>query len=82
MPDGPQPGLHVEPLDVAIRRLLALYRPGASAMVINGSNTTNTQKQKFSFTVHYAYTQLVKKRRKRDPLLKFLGVDSSRYVIT
>ena len=43
-PNGSQPGLQAEPLDVAIGRLLALYCPGASAMVIDGSNTTNTKK--------------------------------------
>ena len=43
-PDGAQPGLHAEPLDVAIGRLLSLYRPGASAMVIDGGDTTNTIK--------------------------------------
>ena len=39
-----RPGLHAEPLDVAIGRLLAPYCPGAATMVIDGDDTTNTQK--------------------------------------
>jgi len=49
-----RPGLHAEQLDVTIGRLLAPYRPGASAMVIDGSNTTSTHKKTFSFTVHHS----------------------------
>jgi len=47
-PDRAQSGLHVEPLNVAIRRLFAPYRPGTSAMVIDGGDTTNTIKKTFS----------------------------------
>ena len=62
-PDGAQPGLHAEPLNVTIGRLLALYRLGVSAMVIDGSDTTSKQNKTFSFTVrydivHHAYAKL------------------------
>ena len=43
--DRAQPGLHTEPLDVAIGQLLAPYCPSTSAMVIDGGNTTNTKKK-------------------------------------
>ena len=62
--DRARPGLQAEPLDVAIGQLLAPYCPGASAMVIDGSDTTNTHKNTFSFTVHHAYAKLVKKDTK------------------
>ena len=42
LPDKARPGLHAEPLNVAIGQLLAPYFPSTSAMVIDGSNTTNT----------------------------------------
>ncbi len=43
-PDRAQPGLHKEPIKVSIGPLFAPYCHGASAMVIDGSNTTNTIK--------------------------------------
>ena len=43
-PDRAQPGLHGEPLNVAIGQLFAPYCPGMSAMVIDGGDTTNTKK--------------------------------------
>ena len=57
----------MEPLDVAIGQLLAPYRPSASAMVINGSDTTRTQKKLLALwydIVHQAYAKLVKKDTK------------------
>ena len=72
MPDRAQPGLHVEPLDVTIGRLLALYFPGTSSMVINGSGTTNTDTKLLALLYITACAKLVKKRHKKDPLLKSL----------
>ena len=63
-PDRARPGLHVEPLDFAIGQLLAPYRPGASAMVIDGSDTTITHTKTCSFTVHHSVAKLVKKYTK------------------
>ena len=60
-PNRALPGLHTEPLDVTIGRLFAPYCPGASAMVIDGDDTQN---KNFSFTVHHAYSKLVKKDTK------------------
>ena len=65
-PNRAQPGLDAKPLDVAIGRLFAAYCPGASAMVVDGDDTQN---KTFSFTVHHAYTKLVNKRHKRNPLV-------------
>ena len=64
-PDRAQPGLHAEPLDLAIWQLLAPYCPGASAMVIAGSNTTTTHTQKL-LALRYitACAKLVKKDTK------------------
>ena len=45
MRDRAQPGLPAEPLNVSIGQLFALYRPGTSAMVIDGGDTTNTIKK-------------------------------------
>ena len=70
LPDRARPGLQAEPLNVAIGGLLTPYRPGASAMVIDGSDTTNTHTQTFSFTVHHVYAKLIEKIHKRDPLIK------------
>ena len=58
-PDGAQPGLHAEPLDVTIGRLLAPYRLGASAMVIDGSDTTSTQEKLLALWYITAYAKLV-----------------------
>ena len=44
--------------------LHAPYCPGASAMVIDGSNTTNTTTKTFSDTAHCVYAKLVKKDMK------------------
>ena len=44
-PNRALPGLHEEPLNVAIGRLLAPYCPSTSAMVIDGGDTTNTIKK-------------------------------------
>ena len=63
-PNRARPGLHPEPLEVAIGRLLAPYLSGASAMVIDGSNTTSTQKKLLALWYITAYTKLVKKDRK------------------
>ena len=62
-PNRARPGLHAEPLNVTIRRLFTPYRPGVSAIVIASGNTTNTHTQ-IRFTVHHAYTKLVKKDTK------------------
>ena len=59
--DRARPGLHVEPLDVAIGKLFAPYCPGESTMVIDGGDTTNTTTKTISVTVHRAYAKLVKK---------------------
>ena len=40
-------GLPAEPLIVSIGRLFTPYRPGTSAMVIDGGGTTNTIKKNF-----------------------------------
>ena len=69
--DRARPGIHAEPLDVTIGRLLAPYRPGASTMVVDGSDTTPAQKILLALRydiVHHAYAKLVKKRHERDPL--------------
>ena len=63
-PNRAQPGLHAEPLEVAIRQLLVLYCPDASAMVINGSNTTSTHKKLVALRYITAYAKLVKKDMK------------------
>ena len=63
-PNLAQPGLHAEPLDVAIGRSFAPYCPGASAMVIDRDDTTNTHTKTFSFTVHHAYAKLIKQDMK------------------
>ena len=42
-PDGARPGLHAEPLDVAIGECRYRIAP-AAAMVIDGADTTNTTK--------------------------------------
>ena len=65
MPDRAQPGLHMEPLDVAIGQLFAPYCPGASAMFINGSDTTNTHTKLLALRCITAYAKLVKKDTKR-----------------
>ena len=44
-PDRAQPGIHAEPLNVTIGKLLAPYCPGRPAIVINNGNTTNTIKK-------------------------------------
>ena len=41
-PNRAQPGLHAEPLNIAIGKLFAPYCPSTSTMVINGGDTTNT----------------------------------------
>ena len=64
LPDRARPGLHREPLDVAIGLLFALYCPGKSTMVIEGGNTTNATTKNYSVTVHCAYAKLVKKDTK------------------
>ena len=63
-PNRAQPGLHSEPLDVTIGQLLAPYCPGASAMVIDGSDTTSTQKNLLDLRYITAYAKLVKKDTK------------------
>ena len=68
-PDRAQPVLHVEPLDVPIGKLLAPNCPSTSSMVIDGSDTTSTQKN-FFFVVHHSVHKASKKRHNRDPLLK------------
>ena len=55
LPDRAQSGLHLDPLDVAIGQLLAPYCPGVSVMIINGGDTTNTQK-KLLVLWHYAFS--------------------------
>ena len=64
LPDIAQPGLHAEPLDVVIGRLLTPYCPGASAMVIDGSNTTSTHTKLLALWYITAYAKLVKKDTK------------------
>ena len=66
-PDRAQPGLHAEPLDVTIGQFLAPYRPSASAMVIDGSNTTNTHTKTFSFTVHHNVRKASAKKTQKGP---------------
>ena len=63
-PDRARPGLHAEPLDVVTGRLLAPYLPGASAIGIDGSNTTSTQKRLLALWYITAYANLVKKTQK------------------
>ena len=45
-------------------QLLALYRPSASAMVIDGSNTTSTQQKLLALRYITVYAKLVKKDKK------------------
>ena len=64
LPNRAQPGLHAEPLDAAIGKLLAPYFPGVSAMVIDGSDTTNTHTKLVALRYITAYAKLVKKDTK------------------
>ena len=61
---GAQPGLHAKPLEAAIGQLLAPYRPGASAMVIDVSDTTSTHKKLLALWYITAYAKLLKKYMK------------------
>ena len=63
-PNRAQPGLHAEPLNFAIGILLAPYCPGASAMVVDGSNTTSTHKKLLALRYITACAKLVKKDTK------------------
>ena len=76
-PNRAQPGLHTEPLDVAIGRLLASYRPGASIMVIDGSDTTNTHTQNLGFTVHHNVRKASAKKARKGPSTHVIGNASS-----
>ena len=42
LPDRARPGLHAEPLNIAIGRLLTPYFPGTSTIIMDGGDTTNT----------------------------------------
>ena len=56
-PDRAQPGLHAEPLNIAIGQLFAPYCPGTSAMVIDSGNTENTiRKKTFRLQLGYFFT--------------------------
>ena len=65
LPNRSQPGLHTEPLDVTIGQLLAPYFLGASALVINGSDTTSTHKKLLALWYITVYAKLVKKTQKQ-----------------
>ena len=62
-PNRSRPGLHAEPLDVTIGRLLAPYRLGVSAMVIEAATQQAHKKKLLALRydiVHHAYAKLVK----------------------
>ena len=61
LPDRARPGLHAEPLDVAIGQLLPPYCPSKSAIVIDGNDTTNTEQKLLALWYITAYAKLVKK---------------------